>query len=127
MKLTLELKIINDSDTIKDRTLNGTDQELENIIIIWCNEIITRSPHKRHLRSISSLAPSLELSGGTAILHSTCQSINSFLYPRFSFPHEKPMTDSARSAFKSAAEKAGSVSFPLYAKAYLLFYLSADM
>jgi len=35
MKLKLKLKIINDSDTIKDRTsLNGTDQELENIIII---------------------------------------------------------------------------------------------
>jgi len=37
------------------------------------------------------------------------------------------MTDSARSAFKSAAEKAGPVSFPLHTKAYLLFYLSVDM
>lgn len=79
------------------------------------------------LSGVSSLAPSLESSGRAAILRGTCQSINSFLHPRFSFPHEKPMTDSARSAFKSAAEKAGSVSFPLHAKAYLLFYLLADM
>lgn len=76
------------------------------------------------LSGVSSLVPPLDSSGGAAILRGTCQSINSFLHPRFSFPHEKPMTDSARSAFKSTAEKAGSVSFPLHTANIFAFLLT---